>query len=58
MIGALQAAEFLYVASVLPELEYTFKHALTREVAYGSLLQERRKTLHAQVMAADRGDVC
>ena len=48
-IGALQAAEFLHVASVLPEPEYTFKHALTHEVAYGSLLQERRKTLHARV---------
>ena len=41
-LAALQAAEFLYEASLFPELEYTFKHALTHEVAYGSLLQERR----------------
>jgi class 3 adenylate cyclase/tetratricopeptide (TPR) repeat protein len=45
----LQAAEFLYEARVFPDLEYTFKHALTHEVAYGSLLSERRRTLHRQV---------
>ncbi len=48
----LQAAEFLYEASLFPELEYTFKHALTHEVAYGSLLQERRRALHARIVAA------
>jgi tetratricopeptide (TPR) repeat protein len=48
----LQAAEFLYEANLFPELEYTFKHALTQEVAYGSLLQERRRTLHARIVAA------
>ena len=31
------AAEFLYETSLFPELEYTFKHALTHEVAYGSV---------------------
>ncbi len=46
----LRAAEFLYETSLFPELEYTFKHALTYEVAYGSLLQERRRTLHARIM--------
>jgi predicted ATPase len=34
----LQAAEFLYETRLLPDHEYTFKHALTHEVAYGSLL--------------------
>ncbi|HYU20933.1 MAG TPA: AAA family ATPase, partial [Chloroflexota bacterium] len=48
----LQAAEFLYEASLFPELEYTFKHALTHEVAYGGLLQERRRTLHARIVEA------
>ncbi len=48
----LQAAEFLYEASLFPELEYTFKHALTSEVAYGGLLHERREVLHAKVMEA------
>ncbi|MBI2532469.1 MAG: AAA family ATPase, partial [Deltaproteobacteria bacterium] len=37
----LQSAEFLYETSLFPDLEYTFKHALTHEVAYGSLLHER-----------------
>ena len=49
---ALQAAEFLYETQVLPELTYTFKHALTHEVAYGSLLQEQRRTLHARIVEA------
>jgi len=48
----LQAAEFLYETSLFPELEYTFKHALTLEVAYQSLLRERRRVLHAAVLAA------
>ena len=48
----LQAAEFLYETSLFPELEYTFKHALTHEVAYGSLLQERRRALHARIVEA------
>jgi predicted ATPase len=51
-LGALQAAEFLYEASLFPDLEYTFKHALTHEVAYGSLLQERRRRLHARIVDA------
>jgi class 3 adenylate cyclase/tetratricopeptide (TPR) repeat protein len=48
----LQAAEFLYEARLFPDLEYTFKHALTHEVAYGSLLQDRRRTLHARIVEA------
>src|SRR5262249_55221351 len=51
----LQAAEFLYEARLFPELEYTFKHALTHEVAYGSLLQERRRALHARIVEAIEG---
>jgi predicted ATPase len=49
-LGRLQAAEFLYETSLFPDLEYTFKHALTHEVAYGSLLQERRRALHARAV--------
>ena len=48
----LQAAEFLYETSLFPERVYTFKHALTHEVAYGSLLHERRRTLHSRIAAA------
>jgi class 3 adenylate cyclase/tetratricopeptide (TPR) repeat protein len=51
-LARLQAAEFLYEASLYPEPEYTFKHALTHEVAYGSLLQERRRGLHARIVDA------
>jgi class 3 adenylate cyclase/tetratricopeptide (TPR) repeat protein len=51
-LAHLQAAEFLYEASLFPDLEYTFKHALTHEVAYGGLLQDRRRHLHAAVLAA------
>jgi predicted ATPase/class 3 adenylate cyclase len=46
----LQAAEFLYETSLFPDPEYTFKHALTHEVAYGSLLQERRRILHVRIV--------
>jgi predicted ATPase/class 3 adenylate cyclase len=51
-LGGLRAAEFLYETRLFPELEYTFKHALTHEVSYGSLLQERRRALHAQIVGA------
>jgi class 3 adenylate cyclase/tetratricopeptide (TPR) repeat protein len=49
-LSTLQAAEFLYEKSLFPDLEYTFKHALTHEVAYGSVLQERRQALHTRIM--------
>jgi class 3 adenylate cyclase len=51
-LDRLQAAEFVYEARLFPELEYTFKHALTHEVAYGSLLTERRQALHRDVVGA------
>ncbi len=48
----LQAAEFLYETRLFPDHEYTFKHALTHEVTYASLLYERRRITHAQIMEA------
>ena len=51
-LAHLQAAEFLYETRLFPEQEYTFKHALTHEVAYGSLLQVRRRALHARIVEA------
>jgi class 3 adenylate cyclase/tetratricopeptide (TPR) repeat protein len=48
----LQEAEFVYESQLFPDPEYTFKHALTHEVAYGSLLQERRRNLHAKIVSA------
>jgi tetratricopeptide (TPR) repeat protein len=51
-LAHLQAAEFLYETSLFPERAYTFKHALTHEVASGSLLHERRRALHARIVEA------
>jgi len=51
-LGHLQAAEFLYETQLFPDLELTFKHALTHEVAYSGLLHERRRALHARVFQA------
>ena len=51
-LAHLQAAEFLYETRLFPDHAYTFKHALTHEVAYGSLLQERRRVLHARIVEA------
>jgi class 3 adenylate cyclase/tetratricopeptide (TPR) repeat protein len=49
-LAQLQAAEFLYETQLFPERHYTFKHALTHEVAYSGLLQERRRLLHARIV--------
>jgi class 3 adenylate cyclase/tetratricopeptide (TPR) repeat protein len=54
-LSHLQAAEFLYETRLFPEREYTFKHALTHEVAYGSLLLARRRGLHARIVEALEG---
>jgi class 3 adenylate cyclase/tetratricopeptide (TPR) repeat protein len=54
-LTSLQAVEFLYETCLFPEPEYTFKHALTHEVAYGSLLQERRRALHSRIIEAMEG---
>jgi class 3 adenylate cyclase/tetratricopeptide (TPR) repeat protein len=51
-LAHLQAAEFLYETRLFPECDYTFKHALTHEVAYSSLLLERRRVLHAHLVEA------
>ena len=45
----LQGLEFIYEKRLFPELEYIFKHALTREVAYNSLLVTRRKEIHENI---------
>jgi tetratricopeptide (TPR) repeat protein len=51
-LARLQATEFLYEARLFPDPAYAFKHALTHEVAYGSLLQGRRRALHAKAVEA------
>jgi tetratricopeptide (TPR) repeat protein len=45
----LQGLEFIYEKRLFPELEYIFKHALTQEVAYNSLLHKRRKEIHEKI---------
>jgi class 3 adenylate cyclase/tetratricopeptide (TPR) repeat protein len=45
----LQGLEFIYEKRLFPELEYIFKHALIQEVAYNSLLQNRRKEIHEKI---------
>ncbi len=52
MLTDLQLAEFIYEQPALGDLEYTFKHALTQEVAYNSVLTERRVVVHERVGAA------
>ena len=51
-LARLQASEFIYERPAFPDIEYTFKHALTQEVAYNSLLIERRKTVHERAAKA------
>ena len=49
---SLQAKEYLYEQPAFPESEYIFKHALTQDVAYGTVLQEQRKALHGRTADA------
>ena len=51
-LAILQAGEFLYEARLFPDFEYTFRHVLTHDVAYGSLSQARRRALHARIAGA------
>jgi class 3 adenylate cyclase/tetratricopeptide (TPR) repeat protein len=52
MLDDLQAAEFIYEQPAAGDFEYTFKHALTQQVAYQSVLMERRKALHERTASA------
>ncbi len=52
MLNDLQLCEFIYEQPPIGDVEYTFKHALTQEVAYNSVLLERRKQLHERIGAA------
>jgi predicted ATPase len=52
LLAHLQSAEFIYVQPAFPESAYTFKHALTQEVAYNAVLLERRRVLHERAAQA------
>ena len=45
----LQGGEFIYEQPAFPDVGFTFKHTLTQEVAYNSVLIERRKILHERI---------
>jgi class 3 adenylate cyclase/tetratricopeptide (TPR) repeat protein len=51
-LGRLHAAEFLHETRLFPEVAYAFRHPLTHEIAYGGLVQERRRQIHARVASA------
>jgi class 3 adenylate cyclase/tetratricopeptide (TPR) repeat protein len=48
-LAELKGLEFVYEKILFPDPEYTFKHALTHDVAYASILHSRRKELHALI---------
>lgn len=52
LMAGLRTSDFIYEELSAAESAYCFKHALTQEVAYGSLLSERRKQLHERTAAA------
>ncbi|MEH6577671.1 MAG: adenylate/guanylate cyclase domain-containing protein [Amphritea sp.] len=52
LLSRLQTGEFLYERPAFPEVEFTFKHGLTQEVSYGSLLSGRRNALHERTARA------
>jgi len=52
MLSELQLGEFIYEQPAVGDIEYTFKHALTHDVAYNSVLTERRRLLHGRTGAA------
>ena len=51
-LADLEAADFLRTSALVPDLAYAFKHAITQEVAYSTLLKEQRRTLHARIVEA------
>jgi class 3 adenylate cyclase len=52
LLCELQALEIIYQQGLLPEPAYVFKHAVIQDVAYKSLLRERRRELHRRVAFA------
>jgi tetratricopeptide (TPR) repeat protein len=52
MVGELRALELIYEKAAHPELAFMFKHALTHDVAYASVLVQRRRALHCIVGTA------
>ena len=55
VVRELTAIELIHETRVFPDPEYTFKHALTQDVAYGSLLVQRRRELHRVIAVTIEG---
>ena len=51
-LNDLESAEFLYQTQLFPDLQYSFRHALTHNVSYNGMLQDRRRDIHARVVDA------
>jgi class 3 adenylate cyclase/tetratricopeptide (TPR) repeat protein len=54
-LSALKDFELLYERGIYPQSTYVFKHALTQEVAYNSLLKKRKKEIHDEIAGAIEG---
>jgi class 3 adenylate cyclase/tetratricopeptide (TPR) repeat protein len=52
LLSNLQTAEFVYPTQLFPDLQFSFKHALTHDVAYAGLRSDRRREIHRRVVAA------
>jgi class 3 adenylate cyclase/tetratricopeptide (TPR) repeat protein len=52
LLDKLQAAEFIYTTQLFPDLQYTFKHSLICDVAYGEVLRGHRRAVHTRVVEA------
>jgi len=50
VLADLEAADLLRQSALVPDLAYSFKHAITQEVAYSTLLKDQRRALHARVV--------
>lgn len=52
LLNNLQTAEFVFLTQLFPDLQFSFKHALTHDVAYAGLRSERRREIHQRVVVA------
>jgi tetratricopeptide (TPR) repeat protein len=48
-LSTLKDSELLYERGIYPDSTYVFKHALTREVVYDSILAKRKQKLHEEI---------
>ena len=56
-LSALKDSELIYERGIYPQSTYVFKHALTQEVAYDSLLRKKRKEIHENIIVSTRSTI-